>query len=361
MASVSDRRVRLLRQAAQLLHRPRARPAADVVHHLVGVQAQDRLAFPLAIRARTPTATATDVEAALIKERSIVRTSLMRGTLHVVATEDLGWLLPLTSERTRLHVERRLGQLGVTEPSRALRLMEKMLAGGPMTRAEIAERLARRGVRTEGQAIAHLVGLSALDGLTCYGPVRGGKPTVVLIRDWLGSLRPMDRDAALAELAARYLAAHAPAGPQDLAAWSGLRAADVRRGWEAMTGRLVEVNTSRGPLWAPKRTRAEPPHGVVRLVPAFDEYLLGWKGRDLIVATANATTVAPGGGMIRPAVIGDGVVSGTWATGRARDGVVVRVRRFGRTPSRSALETEAHDVGRFRGTSAMLDFDEEGA
>ena len=76
-----------------------------------------------------------------------------------------------------------------------------------------------------------------------------------------------DRDAAVAELARRYAAAHAPATAEDFAAWSGLPAADVRRAW---TG-------------AGAAAPASPSEGPVRLLPAFDEWLLGWASRDLVL------------------------------------------------------------------------------
>src|SRR5207244_11621557 len=222
------------RVAAQLLHRPRRRSAVDVVRHLAGVQAQVRSAAGLALRARTEGLTAERVNRARVRDRSILLTWAMRGTLHLIAAEDHGWLVPLVIEPRVANARRRVKQEGVPgdQAVRAVRLIERMLQrDGPLTRAEIAERLRRHRIRTEGQAIAHLVWLAAAEGVMCYGPDRGSTRCFVLVRDWAGQDRtePMEPAAALAELAVRYLRAHGPAEPADLASGSGVRLGDARR------------------------------------------------------------------------------------------------------------------------------------
>jgi Winged helix DNA-binding domain len=352
--------VRLLRQRGHLLDRPRRTPVADVVRRLVGIQSQLSSAAALAVRARISGVVSGDVDAALQDDRSIVWTWAMRGTLHLVTSEDLGWLGPVTATTQLDGARRRLAQLGVTgdEPARAVGLIEAALAReGPLTRGAIAALLARRGIRTQGQAAIHLIRLSALEGVACYGPPRDSEPTFVLVRDWLpraGSKRPRD---PIAEIAARYLAAHGPATPEDLAAWSGLGLGEARRGWGAIARRLLEVELHGMRLWMLRsRATKDPPSGVVRLVPAFDPFLLGWKGRDLAVPAAHARKVFPGGGMLRAAVLRDGLAVGTWGTERRRGRTVIGVRPFARlAPAvRRSLAGEALDVGRFLGTTGEL-------
>lgn len=225
-----------------------------------------------------------------------------------------------------------------------------------MTRADIAHRLDRRGIRTEGQATAHLVRLAALDGLACHGPSRNGKPTLVLVRDWLEPGRRLERDAALGELASRYLAAHAPSAPEDFGAWSGLRATDARQAWRAIARGLVEVETRRGPLWTFPSGEIDPPSGILRLVPAFDPCFLGWKSRELSLPKEHERKVFPGGGLLRPAVVVDGLAAGTWATRRAGNRLLVTVRPFARfsTAVQTWVAAEAEDVGRFFDVPADL-------
>jgi len=224
--------------------------AGQVVRRLAGIQAQFPSAAGLAVKARTVDLVSGDVERALHEERSIVRTWAMRGTLHLITAEDYPWLVPLTTSFTG--ARRRLTQEGVPadRAAKAVRLIERMLEKeGPLTRAEIVERLTRRGIRTQGQAGAHLVRLAALEGVVCHGPNRDGEPTFVVVRDWLPQERSKGPDVPLGELALRYLAAHAPAGPEDLAAWSGVRLSDARRGWQEIADSLVEVEVQGTALW----------------------------------------------------------------------------------------------------------------
>jgi hypothetical protein len=359
---VNDDALRRHREASQLLHRPSRRSAVDVVRHLVGVQAQVVSASALAMRARTPGLTTERVRDARNRDRSIVRTWAMRGTLHLVAAEDYGWLIPMVTEPRVANADRRLHQEGVSREhaGRAVRSIERMLEReGPLTRPEIADRLRRRGIRTDGQAIAHLVWLAAASGSICFGPDRGKDETYALVRDWLGEPERMEPDAALAELAVRYLASHAPAEPDDLGSWSGVRLSHVKRGWKSIEDRLVEVATTRGSAWALRsRKNQAGPGGLVRLLPAFDEYLMGWKDRDLVAPAAHRSQINRGGGWLHPVVLADGRAVGTWRTTPTADHVLVQVRPFAElSPAvRRKIREEAADIAAFLGTPIEVSF-----
>jgi hypothetical protein len=369
-ATLTDEQVRRARTAAQLLHRPGRRSVIDLVSHLTGVQAQVLPAASLALRARRAGLTAVAVDRARTADRSIVLCWAMRGTLHLIPAEDHAWLVPLVIERRIANAHRRLRQEGVTggQPGKALRSIERMLGrDGSLLRSEIAERLQGHGIPTEGQAIAHLVWLAAAEGTICYGPDRGRERCFVLVRDWLGraakSATTMDPDDALEELAVRYLRAHAPAEPADLATWSGIAPADARRAWRGIEDRLVEVATDRGPRWT--LLHATPPHSneAVRLLPAFDEYLLGWKDRQLIAPASRWKTIQRGGGWLRPAVLVDGRAVGTWSSERATGALRIEVSPFGslsRTLRRS-IDEEARDIGRFLKTEARTTYPKRSA
>jgi hypothetical protein len=303
--------------------------------------------------------TLADVDRARLEDRSVVRTWAMRGTIHLIPAEDVGWLVPLTVAPSVPKARRRLSEEGVPwrTAERAVGLIEDMLAAeGPLTRAEIAERLRRGRVKTEGQAMAHLTWLAAARGVCCFGPTRGGRPTFVLLRDWVGKPRAPEGEGALAELATRYLRAHGPATPEDLGAWSGLRARDVRRAWALVADRLTEVNTGSVPMWQLKGRGVQAPPDLVRLLPMFDPYLLGWRSRDLILSDRHRRRVVPGGGIIRQAVVTDGVVRGTWSAKAEGGRLRLAVGPFGKAsaPLRRALAAEAEDVGRFQGLAAEL-------
>jgi hypothetical protein len=367
-APLTDEQVRRARTAAQLLHRPGRRSVADLVSYLTGVQAQVLPAASLALRARRAGLAAAGVDRARTRDRSIVLCWAMRGTLHLIAAEDHGWLVPFVIERRIANAHRRLRQEGVTgaQPAKAVRSIERMLArDGPLVRAEIAERLRRQGIRTDGQAIAHLVWRAAAEGTICYGPDRGGERCFVLVRDWLEprATKKTDLEAALHELAVRYLRAHAPAEPADLAAWSGIAPADSRRAWRGIEDRLVEVPTVRGPRWTLRHAIPSPSREVVRLLPAFDEFLLGWKDRQLITSMSRWRTIQRGGGWLHPVVLVDGRAVGTWSSERAAHELRIDVMPFEPLPPtlRRRIDEDVRDIGRFVKTQVSTSYPKRSA
>jgi len=314
------------------LHRPGKRSTVDVVRHLVGVQAQVIQASALALRARSTSVTMAAATRARVRDRSVVLTWAMRGTMHLIAAEDYRSLVPVLTEPHIARSRRRLAQEGVppSDVDRAMDAIERILGrDGPMTRTEIAGRLRRSRIRTEGQAIAHLMWLAAAERSVCFGPHVEGTQTFVLARDWIEEESPRDRDRTLAELAVRYVRAHAPCTPADLAWWSGIRLRDADRAWRAVADRLEEIELDGVRLWRPKGRPVESPPGTVRLLPAFDEYLLGWKDRSFAVGAEHRRKVNKGGGWIHPVVVRDGEVIGLWKSKAARSDELVGVELFG--------------------------------
>ena len=98
---------------------------------------------------------------------------------------------------------------------------------------------------------------------------------------------------------------------------------------------------------------------MVRLLGRFDDYLLGWRGRELVLDPRFASRIQAGGGWVHPAVVVDGRVAGTWRSRRAGGRLEVAVEPFGRLPAgaRPGLEAEAADLGRFLGLETTLDVD----
>lgn len=364
---LSDDQARLLRLRAQRLQRPRsdsAASAARVVSELCSVQAQDAAAASLAIRARGDGLLATDVERTRLRDRSLVRTWGMRGTLHLLATEDLGWLLRLLGDVFIRTSRRRYAELGLDEDTcaRGIRMIQTALAGaGPLTRAEIVDRLAARGVQLAGQARPHLIRRAALEGIVCCGPDRGATPTYVLLDDWADRGPAMTPEAAQSELARRYLAAYGPATPADFAAWSGLSIGATRAGWRLIADELIEVEVSGQPAWMLATCAAWlhdlPPCGpVVRLLPSFDTYLLGYRSRDLAVAPEHARRIHPGGGIVHPALLGDGRAVATWSSKRLRNGLDLVVEPFDalNPDVYAGLEAEAEGLACFLGATPTV-------
>jgi winged helix DNA-binding protein len=344
MARVADDDVRRWRLHAQRLIDPPPAGPAEVVRAMVAIQAQDRRAAPLAVRVRAPGVTAETVDQAL-REGSVVRSWAMRGTLHLLAADDVPLALAVFAPVLHRLARRRLVQLGVP-PNAANRGVEEATAvlaeEGPLTRHELAGRLRARGIPvTEGQAPRWMVYRAVLEGVLREVGVRGREELYGRID--LGPLP--DRDEALQELGRRYAAAHAPAVARDFAVWSRLPAADVRRAWAGLD-ESAGASPPGTAGWSP------PP---VRLLPAFDEWLLGWGSREFTLPPEHARKVLPGGGIIRPVVIADGRVVATWRLDRTYDRIeVAPFDRIDRATN-VGLDAEAAAIGAFLGAHLSLD------
>ena len=314
-----------------------------MAERLLAVQAQDPRGFRLAVRARTTGLSAADVDRALTEDRSLVVTWLCRGTLHLVRREDYPWLQALIAPRRLRPTIRRLGQEGIgeAEADRGVEVIRRSLAAeGPLSRKQLGERIVAAGVDTAGQRIIHLLALACLRGLAVRGPVAGGEQAYVLVRDWLGEPGQVDRDAALAELARRYLYGHGPGDDRDLALWAGLPLRDARAGLGAIGSELDRRGD--GLVDLANRTAAAqlPPP---RLLGAFDPVLLGWVSRDTVLGEHQAAVIA--GGVFRPLALVRGRAAATW-TMRGGEVSLEPLRPLSRATA-AALRKEAADVVRF--------------
>jgi hypothetical protein len=335
------------RLTAQLLAGPPARDPVAVAERLLAVQGQDPRGFRLAVRARTTGLSAADIDRALTVDRSLVVTWLGRGTLHVVRSEDYPWLQALIAPRNVRSAIRRLGQEGIGESQadRGVEVIQRSLAAeGPLSRKQLAERIGAAGVDTAGQRIIQLLALACLRGLAVRGPVAGGEQAYALVRDWLGEPGPVDRDAALAELARRYLHGHGPADDRDLARWAGVPLREARAGLDAIGSELAERRDGLLDLAGrPAAAKLPPP----RLLGAFDPVLLGWTSREEVVREHQAAVIS--GGVFRPFALVRGRAAATW-TLRGAEVALEPLRPFSRAET-TALRGEAAEVVRFLGAA----------
>lgn len=333
------------------------RPATSVVAAAAaacGLQAQDAAAARLGVRARSATVTDEDVRTSL-DQHSVVRSWLLRGTIHLVAGADLRWLAALLGPGIRRKYRSRWRRIALPDDvlERSLELLPAVLAGGPRTRAEIRCGLAELGLTVDSpdpQADAHVVVHASTWGLVCHAGERGRDATFALVDEWLPAAPAGPRgDDALAELARRFFAAFSPATPADFTAWSGLPSG---RAVALIRDELSPIDVAGHPGY--RRGQIEPQRGV-RLLPAFDNYLLGYRHRDAFIDAAHRGHVYVGG-VIRPTVLVDGAVAGTWSMRRGADALKCTIRPFATftRPRLRAIEAEIADLGRFYDRPARL-------
>lgn len=331
---------------------------ADSVRHLLAVQAQDHYASLWALGLRTRGVDEAAVETA-VRERRIVRSWPMRGTLHLVAAEDLRWMLSLLASRIIALDSKRIERdFGLHE--RALGLCReavvRALEGGRMlSRPALYAALAERGVDVAGPRGLQILGRLAHEGLLCQGPREGKQPSFVLLEEWIAPQAALDQDEALAQLARRYLAGHGPASVRDLAWWSGLTLRDAQRAWDLVRSEFavmhqdgVEYAFVESDVWSGKP--------AVHLLPAFDEYLVGYADRSAMIAPADLRRVVGANGLFNPTVIINGRVAATWKRELRKDRVDITCLPL-RALSASELKAitrAAKDYGRFLGLPVQL-------
>jgi hypothetical protein len=310
MPSASElRRLVALRLSALGISAPAAASPVDAVRHLLALQGQDYAGALWSIGLRTPGATAASVEAAQ-EAGLLVRSWPFRSTLHVVEPHDLGWMLALTADREHAKTAGRHRQLELdaADFDRAERIArERLHGGGRLERRELLAAFDAEGLSTDGQRGAHLLVRLAQSGVA----VLCGQNTWTLLDDHVPNPRHLERDAALDEIARRFLTARGPATDRDLAWWTGLTLTDVRAAVARVSDEFDRLEID-GVTYLARPGLEEAAPGI-HLLPGFDEYLLGYADRTAQLAGHPLTDVVPGGnGMFLSTIVENGRVAGTW-------------------------------------------------
>ncbi len=329
---------------------------SEAAARLTAVQAQERPSAAWAIGLRSG-ATAEEVEKA-VTSGSIVRTWLMRGTLHFVASEDVRWLLDVVASRAIARSKRRHEELRLDERTfeQSREVFANALIGGmKLTRGEMMAALENAGISTAGQRGYHILWRLALEGLICYGPMLGREASFVLLDEWVPASAKLPRERAMARLACRYFDGHGPAGVHDLVWWSGVTVAEARTAIEAAGERLIEEKCCGSTYWSSSSRLHDGEATSAHLLPAFDEFIVGYRDRSAVLDGAHRKEALSSYGMFYPTVVIDGRVRGTWKAERKKE-VRIEVRPFDRLSEAetSALDEAASRYGRFLGLPAKL-------
>ena len=329
MTRASASELRRARLRAQLLSGSEASNVTDATSRLLAVQAQDLGSAYWALGVRTPGARRADVSAAL-DSGALVRSWPLRGTLQLVAAEDLRWLLGLTAQRQLRTAERTRAQLGldatVVDRARAA-ATEALSGGGRLDRAGMMAVFTAAGLDVSAGRGYQLIVQLAQTGTLVWGPVVRTQQALVLLDEWVPPAAPLDQDEALARLVDRYLSGHGPATAADIAWWSGLPVTRIRRG--AQAARVPVADTDAGEVYLPDEP-APPavPRGAL-LLPGFDEYLLGYQNRDLVLDPRHFGHIVPvRNGAFRPIVVKAGRVVAVWRAERSAAGAGVTITPF---------------------------------
>lgn len=350
----------LSRLSSQSIATPTFAQPGDVVTWLGALQAQDYSGALWSIGLRMVSATERGVEQALA-DRTIVRTWPMRGTLHIVAAQDVRWMLALLTPRVIAQSAGRYRQLELDDATfgRSKEVFAKALQGGKqLTREELQQLLEHARIATTGQRGYHILARAAQDGLICFGAPSGKQQTFTLLDEWVAPTPQLARDEALAQLTRRYFTGHGPATLHDLMRWAGITMAEAKVGLAAAAQRLIQATVDGQVYWMADEPRS-PLRGDpnAHLLPGFDEYILGYGDRSAVLDPAHAQRICPGGnGVFSPTIVIDGKVAGVWKRSFKKGAVVIELAPFrALTPAESqAISAAADRYGQFLGLPVVL-------
>ncbi|QBE49803.1 winged helix DNA-binding domain-containing protein [Leucobacter triazinivorans] len=332
---------------------------AAVARHMLALQGQDWRSsrWALGVRAAHLAGDETTLAhvAAAFTEGRVVRTWPMRGTIHVVPAEDIGWVQSIAGARPLAGAAKRRAVLGLSDAllERLVEVSVQALRGGDgLSRGQLAETWTDAGIEWRSNWRYHVIWWLCQNGVAVFGPTDGvAEPRLVLAEEWIRDARTPEHPAA--ELAARYAAGRGPVRAKDLAWWAGIPAADAALGLDAAVEqgrltrmRLADTTGAAGALWAPSdalETGSPVPEWL--LLPAFDEHLLGYALRDPQLDPAHFERIVPGrNGMFLATVLHRGRVAGTWKRA-ARAGGGIEVAAL--PGARIDLEALAPEAGRW--------------
>lgn len=353
--------VRAFRLARQHLFERAPRHAlVEVVRDICGVQAQVQSAAELQVWARLDDAQADDVRNALWQERTLVRTWCMRGTLHVLAADEL----PVYVAALRTHDRwwkgswlRLVAHLSADELRTVLEAIAATLTEAPMRREQLAQAVAERaGAHAEQKLLSgwsELLKPAAFAGTLIAGPPDGQNVTFVRPDRWLRSWAEPSAADAWRHIVRRYLTVYGPATREDFARWWGMQPAAAGRILKASSAELAVIEIDARPMYVLQKDlpvlSAADSSGAVRLLPAFDVYTIGNRPRSSLVDAHFEQRVFRTAGWISPVVIVDGVVAATWSHELSSRRLQVRIDPFREfsAPERAAIHEEAERLGRY--------------
>lgn len=305
-----------LRLFTQQLTRPAFDDPAKLVAWMGAVQAQDMTAAKWAVGLRTKTPSLSAVEQAL-KKGKIIRMHILRPTWHYVASQDVRWMSQISGPRIKAAWTSFARHNGLDVDGafchKTNKLLEKILPGKSLDRAELSVAFARRGLDITEHMLRYVLCCAEADGLVCSGPERGRTHTYMLTEERVKDAPVFPREESLARLARLYFQSHSPASLEDFSWWSGLPISEARRAVSSLGAELSRDFFGGRELFVHASCPAGgESSGVVHLLPPFDEYLISYKDRSDALEPKHQPKAFNRFGTFYPVVLADGKIVGNW-------------------------------------------------
>ncbi|MBM7790521.1 winged helix DNA-binding domain-containing protein [Tenggerimyces flavus] len=359
-------------QQHQLLEPAPAKQFLDVVERIAGLHAQVASSAELTLWARIKDLDKTTVQNALEDSRDLIKTWSMRGTLHLLPAREFAvWQ---NAQRTRTHYRKpvwfRAFGVDNDELDTIIASVRKALHKGMLTREQLATKVGNQAGEHLGEKLRESWGAllkpAAFEGALAFGPSDGQRVRFVRPDQWLDQtdLLAHDPAEALDEVITRYLAASGPSTREELARWWGHQPADAGRVLKGLGDTVQEVDVEGTKTYAltdqlTAISKAKPPKGHVKLLPAFDQYV--------ITATKQVEHFTPADvgdriyrkqGWLSAVVLVDGRMDGIWKHEIKGNAVEVSVEPFVpfSAKTRKAVEREAERLSGYLDKTLRLDW-----
>ncbi|MBO4599249.1 MAG: AlkZ family DNA glycosylase, partial [Bacteroidales bacterium] len=308
----------VIRLLNQQLVAPQYDNPTGVVSHMGAMQAQEYRLMRWAVEMRTRRPSAKAFKEAY-DNGCIIRLHLMRGTWQLVAAEDYWHFLYLCAPKSIAVTKGWMSSNKITIPEEELMLVRYILAQtasdkGSVTKEDLVSALAEKGIRMDEHRLSYHIRMAEFSGTLCSGNLLPMKATYALTADKVGKPNPIDRDEALMRFARKYFQSHQPATLEDFVWWSGLNISDCRKGIELL-GKTLHTERWKGRefyLTEDCRTRGFR-KGRYLLIPPYDEYLIGYKSRDIVLSPEHRHKAHNNSGIFQPIIAHDGIVCGNWS------------------------------------------------
>ena len=313
-----------LRLAAQRLTGEKPATPIDLLAESGAMQSQDYGMSKWAIGLRLEKSTHDQVEQA-IDSGGIIRIHVLRPTWHLVRAADVRWLLDLTAPQIKAAMVFRDRQLELDDKIflRCEKIIEKALARDKhLPRTALMPLLNKAGIITNENRSSHILLRAELDGVICSGPRQGKQFTYALLDERVPSTSKLSPEEALAELTRRYFNGHGPATLHDFCWWAGLSVTDGKKGIGLLSTGIEQVNVGDKQYWflPGPETSSITPHRpsslrglpAALLLPAFDEWIIGYTDRAGLFATEHERKLITTNGIFRPVLLCNGLAAGSW-------------------------------------------------
>lgn len=306
--------IRLLNQQ---LVAPQFNDPAEVVCSMGAMQAQEyrMMRWAVAMRTRKPSHKAFKKA---FDEGRIIRLHLMRGTWQLVSADDYWPMVGLFGPKAIAVTKGWMSSNGVSIPDDELVRVSDILAQtaadkGSVTKEDFVQSLEEKGIVMDDHRLSYHIRLAEISGMLCSGMLLPMKATYSLSSDKIKHKEKLDRDEALMHFTHKYFRSHQPATLEDFVWWSGLNISDCRRGI-ALLGDAIHLERWRGRdfyLTDDCRTRGFR-KGKLLLIPPYDEYLIGYKSRDIVLPPEHRHRAHNNSGIFQPIIAHDGIICGNW-------------------------------------------------